>query len=219
MRTGRRIDADAVFVGADALLPGEHLFVYSADICIVCLPEQVTTIHRLLEQLLEHYARIQVHLGKIQVCGTAVVMSLQGVKHCRRQQSAWIRMPGCGEEEGSQTTSKGSECWASQWATLSSCKPSSCLPPRSSCLPPRSTRPSTNASSLFRTCRARGFFSSSARTPRATYSLRCTPPNEVAEFAAGHDEASWQWLTKLLGFPRDTDRHNVASLSFDFQTQ
>ena len=44
-------------------------------------------------------------------------MSLQGVKHCRRPQSVWIRMPGCGEEEGSQTTSKGSECWASQWAT------------------------------------------------------------------------------------------------------
>ena len=64
---GRRIDADAVFVGTDALLPGEHLFVYSADIYIVCLPERVTTIHRLLEQLLEHYARIQVHLGKTQV--------------------------------------------------------------------------------------------------------------------------------------------------------
>ena len=50
---------------------------------------------------------------------------------------------------------------------------------------------------------------------RATYSLRCIPPNEVAEFAAAHDAASWQCLTKLLSFPRNTDRHSVASLSFD----
>ena len=49
-------------------------------------------------------------------------------------------------------------CVTTAWATWSSCKPSSCLPPRS-------TRPSTNASSLFRTCSARGFFSSSSRTP------------------------------------------------------
>ena len=36
---------------------------------------------------------------------------------------------------------------------------------------------------------------------RATYSLRGIPPDEVAEFAAAHDEASWQCFTKLLGFP------------------
>ena len=50
---------------------------------------------------------------------------------------------------------------------------------------------------------------------RATCSLRGLPPNEVPEFAAAHDEASWQCLTKLLSFPRNTDRHSVASLSFD----
>ena len=33
---------------------------------------------------------------------------------------------------------------------------------------------------------------------RATYSLRGIPPNEVAEFAAAHDEASWQCL-KFVG--------------------
>ena len=102
-------------------------------------------------------------------CGTAVAMSLQGVQHCRRPQSVWIRMPGCGEEEGSQTTNKGSECWASQWAMLNLCKPSSCPPPRS-------TRPSTNASSLFRTCRARGSSSSSALTPvQRTHCGACHP--------------------------------------------
>ena len=49
----------------------------------------------------------------------------------------------------------------------------------------------------------------------ATYSLRSIPPNEVAEFAAAHNEASWHFFAKLLGFPRNTDRHSVASLSFD----
>ena len=132
-----------------------------------------------------------------------MVMSFQGVKHCK--QSAWIRMPGCGEEEGSQTTSKGSECWASQWAMF---KPSSCLPPKS-------TQPSTNASSLFRTCRARGSSSSSALTPVQHTHCGAFHPIEVAEFAAAHDEASWQCLTKFLGFPRNTDRDSVASLSFD----
>ena len=33
----------------DALLFGEHLFAYLDDIYIVCLSEQVTTIHKLLE--------------------------------------------------------------------------------------------------------------------------------------------------------------------------
>ena len=51
---------------------------------------------------------------------------------------------------------------------------------------------------------------------RVKCSLWDIPPNEVAEFAAAHDETSWWCFTKLLGLPRDTDRHNVASLSFDF---
>ena len=51
----------------DALLFGEHLFAYLHDIYIVCLPERVITIHKLLEQsLLEQHARIQVHLGNVE---------------------------------------------------------------------------------------------------------------------------------------------------------
>ena len=83
----------------------------------MCLPERVT-IHKLLE--LVQYARIQV--GKTQVWNRGGhVPPWSEITGGRRACGS-----GCGEEEGSQTTNKGSECWASLL-----CKPSSCPPPRS----------------------------------------------------------------------------------------
>ena len=52
----------------DAFLPREYLLANLDDIYVVCSPERVAPIHKLLEQALEECARIQVHLGK--QCGT-----------------------------------------------------------------------------------------------------------------------------------------------------
>ena len=51
----------------DFLLPDEHLFAYLDDMYVVCLPDRVGPIFKHLQEALEQYARIQVHLGKTQV--------------------------------------------------------------------------------------------------------------------------------------------------------
>ena len=51
----------------DSLMPDEYLFAYLDDIYVVCPPERVSAIYKLLGQALEENARIQMHLGKTQV--------------------------------------------------------------------------------------------------------------------------------------------------------
>ena len=51
----------------DSLLDDEHLFANLDDLYVVCSPERVATIFKIIEEALEAYARIQVHLGKTQV--------------------------------------------------------------------------------------------------------------------------------------------------------
>ena len=48
----------------DFLVPHEHLFAYLDDICVLCLPHRVGPIFKHLQEALDQYARIQVHLGK-----------------------------------------------------------------------------------------------------------------------------------------------------------
>ena len=47
--------------------PDEYLFAHLGDIYVVCHPERVSAIYKLLGQALEENARIQMHLGKTQV--------------------------------------------------------------------------------------------------------------------------------------------------------
>ena len=51
----------------DFLLPHEHLFAFLDDLYVVCLPDRVGPILKHLQEALDQYARIQVHLGKTQV--------------------------------------------------------------------------------------------------------------------------------------------------------
>ena len=51
----------------DFLLPAEHLFAYLDDMYVVCLPDRAGSIFKHLQEALEQYARIQVHLVKTQV--------------------------------------------------------------------------------------------------------------------------------------------------------
>ena len=51
----------------DSLLDDEHLFAYLDDLYVVCSPERVAAIFKIIDEALEAYARIQVHLGKTQV--------------------------------------------------------------------------------------------------------------------------------------------------------
>ena len=133
-------------------------------------------------------------------CGTVAVMSLQHVVRWRWPAGAWCPMPGHGEEDGFQPTSKGSGCLASQWATLSTCS--------SSRPPPRSTRPSTNASSRFSISRTRGFFSS------ATYSLRGIQQDKVAQFCSGPRRGQLALPHKVVGRSQGHG-YSVAGLPFN----
>ena len=57
--------------------------------------------------------------------------------------------------------------------------------------------------------------SSFLREHEGTYSLRGVPPVEAAQFAAAHDDATWDCCMKLLGLPFSTEGQDVASLPFD----
>ena len=164
----------------DAFLPGEYLFGYLDDIYVVCSPERVALIHKLLEQALEEYARIQVHLGKTQVWNRGGHVPL-GVTLCRWPPKLRIQMQGCGRVTG-LLMSKASACWASLWVTSILCKLSS-SPPQ------KSTEPSSNGCSQCRICRARGSSSFSAPTPAQRTLCVASHPRKWFGFAATHDEA------------------------------
>ena len=55
------------------LRPGELLFAFLDDICIVCSPARVGMVHTLLENALWGHARVQVHAGKTKVWNRAGV--------------------------------------------------------------------------------------------------------------------------------------------------
>ena len=57
----------ALVATQEQLRPGEFLFAFLDDICIVCLPDRVGDIHAVLQEELYRHARISVHLGKTKV--------------------------------------------------------------------------------------------------------------------------------------------------------
>ena len=189
----------------DAFLPGEQLFAFLDDIYVVCLPERVAPIHKLLEQALEEYARIQVHLGKTQVWNRgghvppgcdAMQVAAQIVDPDAR---VW-RGDGPSHEQGIRVLGIPVCHVDYVQAQLQSTMEKH----RTLFIRLQSVQDLQSAWLLLLFC---------ANT-RATCSLRGVPPAEVVEFAATNDEACWQCLMKLLNLPSDTDRHNLASLPF-----
>ena len=116
------------------------------------------------------------------------VMFLQGVMHCRWPPSAWIGMPGCGEEVGFQPTIMGSGVGHVEYVQAQLV--STTEKHKTLCQRIQSVQDWQSAWLLLLFC----------VNTRGTYSLRGIPPDEVAEFAAAHYEASW-CLIKFLGFP------------------
>ena len=67
-------------------LPDEHLFAYHDDLYVVCSPERVGPIYKIVEDVLEAHARVQVHLGKTQEWnrgGHCPTCMLRDAKGCR----------------------------------------------------------------------------------------------------------------------------------------
>ena len=112
----------------DFLLPHEHLFAYLDDLYVVCLPDRVGPIFKHLQEALDQYARIQVHLGKTQVWnrGGHVPPGCQEMQEV----AALTHWPESGEVRDHHR-SKGSGCWASQLATKSLSRLSFGPPPKS----------------------------------------------------------------------------------------
>ena len=101
---------EALLSVQDSLLPDEKLFAYLDDLYVVC-PERVVPIFKLFACALEEHARIQVHLGKIQVWNRGV-MSLLGAMHSRQPLNWWTHTPESGVD-----MNRGSGCWASRLVT------------------------------------------------------------------------------------------------------
>ena len=141
----------------DSLLVDEHLFAYLDDLYVVCSPKRVAAIFKIINEALEAYARIQMHLGVRQIIS-------------RMRPSEWTQTPEFGEVKDLQQN-RGSEFWASRSVTSILWRPSSVAPPRS-------TEFCTNGSCK---CRELLFCANS----RSTYSLRGIPPAKTAQFARG----------------------------------
>ena len=61
----------ALMAAQERLRPGERIFAFLDDVCIVCHPERVETVVSILAPELWAHAQIQVHEGKTQVWNRA----------------------------------------------------------------------------------------------------------------------------------------------------
>ena len=102
----------------DSLFDDEHFFAYLDGLYVVCSPQRVAPIFKIIAQALEEHARIQVHLGKTQVWNLEVIIH-QDATFYKPLLSERTRMPECGEAKDLQRN-RGSEFWASQSVTWNS---------------------------------------------------------------------------------------------------
>ena len=135
----------ALVAAAATLLPGETVFAYLDDVYAVCQPERVHAVANVARVALQEHAGIEVHLGKTRVWNAAGgepagVHALQGPGGA----DLWV---GAGAAW---------LFWALRWAMPPSSRPICAKNARSnnSC---------STASPVCRTCRRRGWCSSTAR--------------------------------------------------------
>ena len=108
----------------DFLLLDEHFFANLDDMHVVCLPDRIGPIFEHLQEALEQYARIQVHLGKTQVWNGGGHVPL-----------ACVEMQAAADRANPQSQARiwrgaGFVCWASRLATRSMCRVNSRPPQR-----------------------------------------------------------------------------------------
>ena len=138
-------------------MPDEYVFAYLDDIYVVCLPERVSAIYKLLSQALEENARESKCIWARRKFGTEAATCPQGVIPCRLQLNVWTRTQECGVVKD-RFTNKGFVFWGSPSGM-------SILFRRSSDQNQRCTGFCTNASCRCKTCKVRGCFSCSAPMP------------------------------------------------------
>ena len=168
-----------------SLRPDEYLFAYLDDIYVVCSPERVSAIYKLLGQALEENARIQMHMGKTQVWNRGGHMP-----------------PGCDAMQvAAQRVDLNARVWRANtgFGFLRSPSGMSTLSRRSSG-PPRVHERLLSAQDL----QSAWLLLLFCANARATYSLRGIPPSEVADSAEAHNEVTWQCFIRLLSLPLDT---------------
>ena len=179
----------------------EQLFAYLDDLYVVCAPERVVEIYKLFAQALEEHAQIQIHLGMTQVESWGSFSSpVRCIADSPCPNARVGRRQGSSEEQGIRVLGipigHTDFVKAQLRATTVTHKT---LFERIWCV-----QDLQSAWLLLLFC---------ANT-RAMCSLRGVPPVEAAQFAAAHDDATWDFCVKLLGLPRSTQ--DVARLPFHF---
>ena len=196
----------ALFSLQDFLLPHEQLFAYLDDINVVCLPDWVGPIFKHLQEALDQYARIQVHLGKTQVWNRgghyppACQQMQEAAAHADPQAGVW-RREGPPAQQGVRVLGIliGHEEFV-QAELRATTEKHQTLVER---IPLVQDLQSARLLLLF------------CANTHATFSLRGVPPAETEQFAAVHYIATWQCFTRLLGISGRSDEiHDWASLPF-----
>ena len=172
----------------DFLLPDEHLFAYLDDMNVVCLPDRVGPIFKHLQDSLEQYARIQVHLGKTQVWNrgghvppACVEMQAAADRADPQSQARIWRGAGLPTQQGIRVLGI-----------------------------PIGHEEYVQAELRARTFKVVGCSSFSVQT----HSLRGIPLAETEQFAFAHDVATWRCFTRLLGISGVGETQDWASLPF-----
>ena len=190
----------------DFLLPHEHLFAYLDDIYVVCLPDRVGPIFKHLQEALDQYARIQVHLGKTQVWNRgghyppACQQMQEAAARADPQARVW-RGEGPPAQQGVRVLGIpiGHEEFVQAELRATTVKHQTLV----------------ERIPLVQDLQSAWLLLLFCANTRATYSFRGVPPAETEEFAAAHDVATWQCFTRLLGISGRADEiHDWASLPF-----
>ena len=159
---------------ATSLAPGEHLCAFLDDVYLLCAPERVVPLYKLLSEVLAREAGIRLHQGKTKVWNQAGrapedVQEL-GPEAWRPQGLKILGTPIGTPEFVSQNMNDRIEEERRLWETIPSVPDLQC---------------------------AWQLLVQSAN-PRANHSLRTMPPSCTTEYARAHDEGLWQTVETLL---------------------
>lgn len=180
----------ALLEAHSALQPGEHLYAYLDDVYATCAPDRVGAVFGALRAALRDRANVHVHLGKTRAWNaageepTALLDALPPDARPTAWAGNWAQPP---DAQGLVVlgTPLGSPAFVASHLHDVRARHDLLLDrvPTVPCL--------QSAWLLLLLC----------SLPRCNYLLRALPPADTGAFAAGHDAAVLQCLTRLLGAP------------------
>ena len=187
------------------LLEGEQLFAFLDDLYIICKPERVVEVHRILSNKLWEHARISLHAGKTKVWNKSGVEP----KDCHvLQEAAVLATPGAVVWRGDRslpTCQQGFKVLGVPFGHqdfISSFLRGK-IASHQTLLDRIPEVPDVQSAWLLL---------SYCAAARANFFLRSVDPDESEEFAQAHDEGVWRCFSRIMGLSPSCDARIQASL-------